>query len=67
MGPEGAPTQNRALPEINRVKMVLKLLGAHSSGWLERIPDKDEVPGSNPGGPTEPTILAPSASKLPWT
>ena len=25
---------------------------AHSSGWLERIPDKDEVPGSNPGGPT---------------
>ena len=25
---------------------------AHSSAWLERIPDKDEVPGSNPGGPT---------------
>src|SRR5680860_676181 len=25
---------------------------AHGSAWLERIPDKDEVPGSNPGGPT---------------
>ena len=25
---------------------------AYSSAWLERIPDKDEVPGSNPGRPT---------------
>ncbi len=25
---------------------------ACSSAWLERIPDKDEVPGSNPGRPT---------------
>ena len=25
--------------------------GAHSSARLERIPDKDEVPGSNPGAP----------------
>ena len=32
--------------------MVLDSFRAHSSGWLERIPDKDEVPGSNPGGPT---------------
>ena len=29
-----------------------RLVRAHSSAWLERIPDKDEVPGSNPGGPT---------------
>ena len=32
--------------------------GAHSSAWLERIPDKDEVPGSNPGGPTDETPCA---------
>ena len=32
--------------------IVFKPSRAHSSGWLERIPDKDEVPGSNPGGPT---------------
>ena len=25
---------------------------AHSSVWLERVPDKDEVPGSSPGAPT---------------
>src|SRR5690554_7856001 len=30
---------------------------AHSSVRLERIPDKDEVPGSSPGGPTHPQIL----------
>ncbi len=29
-----------------------RFLRAHGSAWLERIPDKDEVPGSNPGGPT---------------
>ena len=31
---------------------------AHSSARLERIPDKDEVPGSNPGGPTKARLDA---------
>ena len=35
---------------------------AHSSAWLERIPDKDEVPGSNPGGPTKGTQLSANAA-----
>ena len=34
------------------VKHVKPFTWAHSSARLERIPDKDEVPGSNPGGPT---------------
>lgn len=27
---------------------------AHSSAWLERFADNEEVPGSSPGTPTEP-------------
>ena len=30
--------------------------GAHSSARLERIPDKDEVRGSSPRGPTNPDL-----------
>jgi hypothetical protein len=26
---------------------------AHSSAWLERFPDKEEVDGSSPSGPTQ--------------
>ena len=31
---------------------IFRPVRAHSSAWLERIPDKDEAPGSSPGGPT---------------
>jgi hypothetical protein len=30
---------------------------AHSSAWLERFPDKEEVDGSSPSGPTQSVIL----------
>ena len=29
---------------------------AHSSAWLERFPDKEEVDGSSPSGPTQSVI-----------
>ena len=32
--------------------VTIQRIRAHSSVGLERIPDKDEVPGSNPGAPT---------------
>ena len=31
---------------------VIMAIWARSSAWLERVSDKDEVPGSNPGAPT---------------
>ena len=50
---------------------IVPALRACSSAWLERIPDKDEVPGSNPGRPTVETPCTaggfshPSGSALP--
>ena len=38
---------------ISCLSVTISRSRAHSSARLERIPDKDEVPGSNPGGPTE--------------
>ena len=40
---------------------------AHSSAWLERIPDKDEAPGSSPGGPTFDSLCESSRSLHPQT
>ena len=38
---------NLALLQLREI-----LLRAHSSAWLERFPDKEEVGGSSPPGPT---------------
>gem|GEM_PF-909582 len=35
------------------------LFRAHSSAWLERFPDKEEVDGSSPSGPTETFMWVP--------
>ena len=53
----------KALPPVLGVSEVQGNLGtsrfkekslqrAHSSAWLERFPDKEEVGGSSPPGPT---------------
>jgi hypothetical protein len=34
------------------------LFRAHSSAWLERFPDKEEVDGSSPSGPTQSLMAA---------
>ena len=39
-------------------------LGAYSSVWLERTPDKRKVGGSNPPRPTKPWIEVRGASAL---
>ena len=38
------------------------LFRAHSSAWLERFPDKEEVDGSSPSGPTRGRCGATSLS-----
>ena len=43
---------SRPNPLPRQVGILRGRIRAHSSAWLERIPDKDEVAGSNPAGPT---------------
>ena len=50
-------------------RTIARLLRAHSSVRLERCPDKAEVPGSSPGGPTsrkplEPMVFLPLRLQL---
>ncbi len=42
---------HRALLYTSRLNDVKSRDWAHSSVWLERVPDKDEVHGSNPCAP----------------